>query len=719
MEELTLDLEIPRTVDTEASSATATQPQVTALGEGEVVDYITNTPVKDTLKEEVRQRIARALFHEHGISPGDMGRDFPVTVSTDGARTRKKRADIAIFAHGAEHTEKNLRRVVVCKPGPKRGKNVVKLREPEQAEKDLQDLKDLLGAEDRPECTDGMWTDGVDFFFLKKIVHQFGVTWEHRSDWEVAPESVGSRTVASHQRLRRADPEMLKTTFRRCHNYIHGNEGRPKDAAFWQFLYLLFAKMYDERKSRGTGLARFRAGMTEPFTEEGRAEIRKRIESLFEEVKVEYAKVNVFGPSDEITLSDRALAFIVSELASYDLSATDVDAKGIAYQELVGANLRGDRGQYFTPRGAVQLMVEILDPKEDETVLDPTCGTGGFLQATLNHLHHIWQQEEGTYGFPDTPEQQERFRDKLRAYADEYLVGADFDPFLVRATTMSIMTLADTTGNVFQMDSLAFPRGHLPGAEAAKARIPLDPGLQTVDVLLTNPPFGADIPISDESVLGSFRDGVAKSWGRDKVTGELVESATSKPASMAPEQLFIQRAIEWVKPGGRIGIVLPNGILSNPGPADEAIRRYILEQCWILGSVELPVETFIVDANVNILTTLLFLKKKTAQEVRNHRMGTEKPYPVFMAVAEKVGFDRRGNELYKRHPNGEVVMEATVERERIRINGTDEVRELKRSRRVIDNDLPLIAEKYREFRAKHPMPGFDPRASKTDVGARA
>jgi type I restriction enzyme M protein len=712
MEELTLDLGSPRPMEADASPEAVPQTQVTTLGEGQIVDYITNTPVKDTPKERVRQRIARALFHEHGISPGDMAADFPITVSTDGARTRKKKADIAIFVHGtkpSERSEESLRRVVVCKPEPKRGKNVVKLREPAQAQKDLEELKELLGAEDRPQCTDGMWTDGVDFFFLKKIVNTFGATYEDRSDWDVAPESVGSRTVVSHQRLRRAEPEMLKTTFRRCHNYIHGNEGMPKDAAFWQFLYLLFAKMYDERKSRGTGRARFRTDMTEPFSHEGRAAIRKRIESLFEEVKAEYAPLNVFKQTDEITLSDRALAFIVSELAPYDLGGTDVDAKGIAYQELVGTNLRGDRGQYFTPRGAVRLMVEILNPQEDETVLDPTCGTGGFLQATLNHLHHTWQKEDGTYGFPDSPEQTERYRDKLRAYADKHLFGSDFDPFLVRATTMNIMTLADTTGNVFHMDSLAFPRGHLSGVEPAKAKIPLG---ETVDVLLTNPPFGADIPISDESVLGSFRDGVAKSWGRDKDTGELVESI-SKPTSMAPEELFIQRAIEWVKPGGRIGIVLPNGVLSNPGPTAEAIRRYILEQCWVLASVELPVETFIVDANVNILTTLLFLKKKTAQEVRNHRIGTEKPYPVFMAVAEKVGFDRRGNELYMRYPNGDVVMEATVERERIRINGKDEVRELKRSRPVVDNDLPVIAEKYREFRAKYPMPGADPSATST------
>ncbi|MET7824659.1 N-6 DNA methylase [Streptomyces sp. NPDC005386] len=706
MKELTLDLDIPQQPEEAAEPAAEdTQPQVTALEEGQVVDYITDKAIKETPKEKVRQRIARALVHEHGIDPHDMARDFAVTVSEGGAtRKRSKKADIAIFESGLPHTTANLRRIVVCKPEPKRGKNVVKLREPKQARNDLAELQELMGNEDRPQCVDGMWTDGVDFFFLKKVVGDFGVTFEDRSDWEIAEGTLGSRTVASHQRLRQADPDMLKIAFRRCHNYIHGNEGMPKDAAFWQFLYLLFAKMYDERVTGGTGRGRFRTGLKEMFAEDGRAAISARVRELFEDVKREYK--DVFKPTDEITLSDRALAFIVSELAPYDLTGTDVDAKGIAYQELVGTNLRGDRGQYFTPRGAVNLMVEILDPQEDETVLDPTCGTGGFLQATLKHLRHTWKKEAGTLGFPDTEEERDRYGDRLKAYADEHLYGADFDPFLVRATTMAIMTLAQTTGNVFHMDSLAFPRGHLPGVELATKKIPLG---EEVHVLLTNPPFGADIPVSDESVLGEFRNGLAKSWGRNKETGEVEASLTSTPASMAPEQLFIQRAIEWVKPGGRIGIVLPNGILSNPGPTDEAIRQYILRNCWVLASVELPVETFIVDANVNILTSLLFLKRKTRQEVQNCDLRTEKPYPVFMAVAEKVGFDRRGNELYKREPNGDIVVEKTVVMERLRIRGKEVTRPLTRVKPVIDNDLPVIAEKYREFRDKYPVPGVDPR----------
>ncbi|QOC93924.1 restriction endonuclease subunit M [Micromonospora craniellae] len=682
------------------------------LDEGYLVDFLTNEPVKDNGKERVRQRILRVLFHEYQVAPEDMARDFPVKVGLDG-KTRNKKADIAVFAPGTDHTEANLRRVVVCKQEPKRGKNVVKLRDLDQMKTEQAELEALLGAEDFPERRYGMWTDNVDFFFIEKESGRFGATYHQRADWPLADGTVGSGQVASAQQLRRAEPEMLKVTFRRCHNYIHGNEGMPKDAAFWQFLYLLFAKMYDERAARDGSTRRFYTTMTEPYEKEGRAAIQARILDLFEDVKKQYAASGLFTDHDQITLSERALAFIVSELAPYDLGRTDIDAKGLAYQELVGTNLRGDRGQYFTPRGAVKLMIEVLDPQEDETVLDPTCGTGGFLHATLTHLHHKMQDEDGTRGLPDSPEQSERYRDRLRKYADQHLFGADFDPFLVRATSMNIMTLADTPGNVFHMDSLAFPKGHLSGVAEASKRIPLAKGNApgVVDVLLTNPPFGADIPVSDESVLGDFREGVAKSWSRDKETGELRESANLRGA-LAPEQLFVQRAIEWIKPGGRLGIVLPNGILSNPGPADEGIRRFILRECWVLASIELPVETFIVDANVNILTTLLFLKRKTDKEKTAEELGNAISYPVFMAVAEKVGVDRRGNELYKRAPNGDLIMETFEETEYITISSVPRTRVVKRSRPVIDNDLPLIAEKYREFRKHHPIPGFDPRAGK-------
>jgi type I restriction enzyme M protein len=673
---------------------------VDTLGEDEAIDFITGRPVKLKGNEPVRQQVARALYAEYGIRVQDMERDFRIDVEVEGRKARK-RADIAVFEPETEHTMANLRRVVVCKPEPKGGRTVTKLRTHTQAEKDLAELKTLLGTEATPQVHYGMWTNGVDFFFLEKETNRWSATFEPRASWPLADESLQPDTVVSVGKLRRGEAGMLKTAFRRCHNYIHGNEGMPKDAAFWQFLYLLFAKMYDERESlRARRPPQFYVLPNEPFDDAGSRAIRRRIEALFAEVKKAY---ELFGPRDELLLSDRALAFIVGELASYNLTGTDADVKGIAYQELVGGNLRGDRGQYFTPPAAVKLMVDILDPQEDEVVLDPACGTGGFLRETLRHLLEKWRADEHTTGFPDTREQLIEHQDKLQEYARDHLFGADFDPFLVRTSAMSVMMLAGKPGNIYYMDSLAFPGGHLRGREEAETRIPLG---KTVDVLMTNPPFGTDIKIEDLATLGMYRDGVARSWSRSKETGRLV--AGENPISaMAPEQLFIQRAVQWVKPGGRIGIVLPNGILSNPGPTDEAVRTWILENCWVLGSVELPVETFIHEAGVNILTSLLFLKKKTDEEMRAAAIAGRQPdYPVFMAVAEKVGIDRRGNEVYKRRPDGEIILELQEEKQIIQVRGQERSVVVTRRVKAIDNDLPEIAKAYKAFREKYPEPGL-------------
>ena len=156
---------------------------------------------------------------------------------------------------------------------------------------------------------------------------------------------------------------------------------------------------------------------------------------------------------------------------------------------------------------------------------------------------------------------------------------------------------------------------------------------------------------------------------------------------MAPEVLFIERCIDWLKYGGRMGIVLPDGILGNPG--DEYIRWWILRHCWVLASVDLPVEVFIVEANVNILTSLLFLKKKTRQQIQIEDLGSKTDYPVFMAVAEKVGYDRRGNTLNKRSPNGEELVEEVCETEWVRVGGKQVTRDLRRKRKIVEDDLPI------------------------------
>lgn len=654
--------------------------------DGFVLDFISGTKeLKETRKELVRQRIARALLHEYGISVDDMVADFPVVVGG-----RRRRVDVAIFPAGEMHTPENLQRVVVCRPEPKQNKRgAVAMRDYEQAAKDIAKIKPFF--EEIEACKYGLWTNGLEFFFLKKKATKFQVDAEPIGDWPPVDESIGAQHVLSRARARRADPDMLRTTFRRCHNFIHGNEGMPKDAAFWQFLYLIFCKMYDERARRDR--RRFWAGPQEQFDVSGRKEIRARIRPLFGEVKQEYK--TIFRGNEEISLTDRALAFMVSELSKYEFTRIDVDAKGAAYQEIVGTNLRGDRGQYFTPRGAISLVVEMLDPKEDERVLDPACGTGGFLVATLAHMMKKFRIEDRLHAVTETSEEFESLQRQLQRYASNQVFGCDFDPFLIRASQMNMVMAGDGKGHLYHLNSLEFPEGHLPGVESARRSI----RLESVDLVMTNPPFGSTIPVTDENILKSYD--LAHIW--EKTEDGTFRNTGRLQRSVAPEILFIERCLDWLMPGGRMGIVLPDGILGNPGT--EYIRWWILCHAWVLASVDLPVETFIVEANVNILTSLLFLKKKPPEVIKQEAISGSSDYPIFMAVAEKVGYDRRGNILYQRSPEGEEVTREVKRVETMTVKGRKVARTLRRKEKIVDNDLPKISRSYRTFRLQHPEPG--------------
>ncbi len=316
------------------------QAPESALEEGKVFDYITGNPVKDSDKEQVRQRIARAIIHEYGIAAEDMEPDFKVKVLG-----KNRKLDIAIFKPGEAHTVDNLYRAVVVEKEPKLGtKGAYRMRDPEEARKEFEVLETVMAEVE--SCDYGLWTNGLEFFFFKKEVTRFDTKFKPIGDWPLGDDtfSVEGRSVGH---LRPAKREMLLTAFRRCHNYIHGNEGMPKDAAFWQFLYLIFCKMYDEQQPNER--RSFWAGAFEPFDPEGQKQIRKRILPLFEHVKNKYGEL--FKGNEEISLSDRALAFIVSELSRYDFGRTEVDVKGVAYQQIVGANLRGDRGAELRARG--------------------------------------------------------------------------------------------------------------------------------------------------------------------------------------------------------------------------------------------------------------------------------------------------------------------------------------------------------------------------------
>ena len=236
-----------------------------------------------------------------------------------------------------------------------------------------------------------------------------------------------------------------------------------------------------------------------------------------------------------------------------------------------------------------------------------------------------FRDQEQISAHNETTEEFVSLNHRLRRYAQRQIFGCDFDPFLIRASQMNMVMAGDGKGHLYHLNSLEFPQGHLPGVEPAGKEAKMG----TMDVVMTNPPFGSSIPITDEGILRHFD--LAYQWEKT-VDGSFRNNGRLR-RSVAPEILFIERCIEWLKPGGRMGIVLPDGILGNP--ADEYIRWWILRHSWVLASVDLPVETFIVEANVNILTSLLFLKKKPADVVQREAMAGAADYSVFMAGRRK------------------------------------------------------------------------------------
>lgn len=205
------------------------------------------------------------------------------------------------------------------------------------------------------------------------------------------------------------------------------------------------------------------------------------------------------------------------------------------------------------------------------------------------------------------------------------------------------------------------------------------------DVVLTNPPFGARIPIDDPDVLGRFDLGHA--WDRPEAGGWI---RGAQKARMPPEILFIERCLNWLRDGGRMGIVLPDGILGNPDL--EYVRAWILRRARVLASIDLPVETFL--PQVGVQASLLFLEKRPLAEVN---AGVDPDYPIFMAVAEHVGHDRRGNPVFRRDPDGFELYDIETEEFLVRRNGREEIEQRTLRRRIVADDLPLIADAYRRW----------------------
>ncbi|MYD32042.1 MAG: SAM-dependent DNA methyltransferase, partial [Nitrospira sp. SB0661_bin_20] len=311
------------------------------------------------------------------------------------------------------------------------------------------------------------------------------------------------------------------------------------------------------------------------------------------------------------------------------------DAKGDAYEELVGENLRGDRGEFFTPRNVCDMAVQMvmaLYPENHLTslkILDCCCGTGGFLVSWLNNLFRILLQQEELRPLGRRLSPKERALKRVKEACTLNLYGLDINPFLVRTCQMNLVMHGDGSSNVFRVDSARSPGEW---DEDSRHKIPYG----KVDIVFTNPPFSEKAKIDDAHILDQY---------------ELTRWESNGPrAAIPPEQLFVETSLKFVKPGGHLAIVLPDGILNNPGL--RFIRSWLLRRAKLVASVDLPKTTFKASGGVNNPSVLL-VQKLTKEQAQQADQGIfDKDYEIFMSTPKTSGINNRAKPIYLRHPDG-------------------------------------------------------------------
>jgi type I restriction enzyme M protein len=398
---------------------------------------------------------------------------------------------------------------------------------------------------------------------------------------------------------------------------------------------------------------------------------------------------------------------VVSELQKYSLLNTRIDIKGKAYEEIVGANLRGDRGEFFTPRNIMKMTVEMINPKVDERVLDSSCGTGGFLVSAMTHvmdeLEAQFTKEIGVPRIKWNDDFKKMYQDKVADMAQHNYFGFDINPDLVKATKMNMVMNNDGSGNILQVNSLLPPhewpeefKQKLIDVLKTKKKIRNHTTIDFFDIIVTNPPFGSKIPVKDKNILEQFD--LAYIWKYDDKIDSWIKTERLQ-SSVPPEILFIERCVQFLKEGGRMGIVLPDSILGAPGLG--YIREWLIRNTRLVASLDLHADTF--QPRNGTQTSVLFLQKKTKNEIDEMgKTGQMRDYNIFMSMVEKIGHDKRGNPLYKRDKEGNEIL--VPDTDNIFILGStadgDRTVSHEKKKKLEDDQTPRVSKIFKEWKTQ-------------------
>ena len=600
------------------------------------------SPIRDkwlVLKpeEEVRQRYVCRLVDSYGYGIKQMGEEVKVTNSQRGQGAA--RADIVIWRNEEDKRKgKNALIVVECK-----AENVT-----------------IRQADYFQGYNYAAWA-GAKFFvttnlketrIFKVVEDAMPKKLEEIADIPSADMVNDDKKIKAMLLQTKAftRDEFSRLLFK-CHNIIRNNDKLSPEAAFDEISKILFIKIRYERTNSGTQIF-----SKEEFLKQKKMyDAVKSKESpdyyqfLFNKTKEDFAKDHLFDENETIKIRENSFEQIVKELQVYNLSTTSDDVKGIAFEQFLGRTFRGELGQFFTPRTIVDFMVSVLDPQEGEYVCDPCCGSGGFLIRAFEYVReHIENEVEVrkedvkkslfTDDYSKLPKKEQEKIDqkvidafskmnyeldinnpmgRLRSLSFDCIYGTDANPRMARTAKMNMIMHGDGHGGVHHHDGLLNVNGIWEGR---------------FDVILTNPPFGAridkELKITEADRFTDIEKIKAyeKRYGKENYDNALkqVNDHINQPIldlfqigkfSGLTEVLFIERCLNLLKPGGRMGIVLPEGVLNNTNL--QKVRDFVESKAKILLIVSIPQDVFMA-AGATVKPSLLFFKKFTENEAEEY-----------------------------------------------------------------------------------------------------
>lgn len=569
--------------------------QVPLNEKGQIVDYLEPDKTRENKPEErVRQKTTHILHEEMGYP-----KEFIAHERTINMGREKKRADIVIF--------ENKQACITNDQG--QIKLIIEVKAPNEKEPDGQ----LIGYISATSADGGFWTNGEKIIYLKKDsktnnvlnwigIPRYGRTWD----------SIGRFTKSEL-----IPPVDLKLAFKRCHNAIYRTGIDSEDVAL-DMVRIILAKREDESSAEEE--CKFFITPEEFENEELTKTACLRVRLLFNSVKEQYP--DVFSEHEKITASDGQLAIVISYLQQYSFLDAEHDIIGTAYEVYVASHLKGERGQFFTNRLVVDMMVKMSDPDDKSVILDPSCGSAGFLITSMNYIFRKIELSKRSSSAKEI----------LKRNVVHQLFGIDISPKLVKIAKANMLIGKDGHGGIEQANSLD-------SVTKISASFQEKCGVGKPTIILTNPPFGSghDLRIKEPTILAQFENGYV--WSIDEGDNIIFDDKLNSKQGIAPEILFLEKCVKWLKPGGILGIVMAKGQLDNREAL--SIRRWVLEQSQLLAVINLHEDTF--QPFCGSKASVIFLKK------------TEKKtdgYRVYMAISNKVGQTSRGEPIFKRDSEG-------------------------------------------------------------------